>query len=176
MKKINNPFIRIENHKFVLKAAQAVWSANKYFVLACSQQHYLQIRRALRPDNPQLKLTYDILDDVSQQFSAIKTDQLPQLANALYHIAGYLKNKLPNEERQKIDNCIRTNPSAALQLLEKHIFHFNIEYLQMSTLWQKHRTKPFYEVPVELRHKGIIYQENQLHWKGDYVLLKQKIE
>lgn len=38
----------------VLKVAEKVWGANKYFVLACSQQQYLKIHQYLRPDNPQL--------------------------------------------------------------------------------------------------------------------------
>lgn len=173
---MNNQLIRIENPKLVLKAAQAVWAANKYFVLACNQRDYLQIRQDLRPDVLRLEKVYATLDDVWKQFSDVKTEQLPQLKNALYHISGYFRGKLPDEKRQEMDGLIRTDPKLALEKLEKYTFELNIEYLQMSTLWQRHRTKPFDEVPIAMKHKSVIYLKNQLCWKGNYVLMNQNIE
>lgn len=45
----------------------------------------------------------------------------------------------------------------------------------MSILWQKHRTKPFDDVPVEVKYKKVTYLENQLLWKGNYVSITHLI-
>lgn len=168
-------FQKIDEQKFVLKAAQAVWAANKYFVLACGQEYYLRIRYLLRPDVRELEAAYDVLTEVATKFKTIKSEELPQLINALFHIAGYFKEKLSTEERQQLNHLIQTNPHLALDRLEDYTFAFNIDYLCVSTIWQKHRMYAFDEVPVGLKHKGITYEERQLAWKGNHVLVKRKM-
>lgn len=169
-------FQKTDEQKLVLKTAQAVWAANKYFVLACGQEYYLQIRYLLRPDVCQLEAAYEVLTEVATKFKTVKSEELPQLINALYHIAGYFKEKLSNKERQQLNHLIQENPNLALEMLEKYTFAFNIDYLCVSTIWQKHRMHPFDEVPVVLKHKGIVYVERQLAWKGNHILVKRKIE
>ena len=164
--------IRIDEPKFVMKAAHAVWAANKYFVLACRQQDYLKIRELLKPEKIQIQAAYDVLENVVHQFSDVKSKDLPQLENALYHIAGYFKKKLTTEQRQEMNCLIQDNSEEALAKLEEYKSLFNIEYLQNTTLWQGSRAKPFNEVPVELTYKNVTYQKGELFWKGSYVLLK----
>lgn len=169
-------FQKIDDQKFVLKTAQAVWAANKYFVLACGQEYYLQIRYLLRPDVCQFEAAFDVLTEVATKFKTIKNEELPQLINALYHIAGYFKEKLSTEERQQLNHLIQTHPNLALDMLEEYTFAYNIDYLCVSTIWQKNRMHSFDEVPVVLKHQGNVYVERQLTWKGNHVLVNQKME
>lgn len=166
---------RIDEPKFVMKAAHAVWAANKYFVLACRQQDYLKIRELLKPEKIQTQAAYEVLESVVHQFSDVKSKDLPQLENALYHIAGYFKNQLTKEQRQQLNCLIQDHPEEALARLDHYRRLFDIDYLQNTTLWQGSRAKLFNEVPVELSYKNVTYPKGELIWKGHYVLVKPQM-
>lgn len=159
--------------KLVLKVAEKVWAANKYFVLACSQQQYLKIRQYLRPDNPQLIAAFETLQAVEEQFRYVERAKLPQIENSLYHMAGYFKTFLSNEQRRAMDVLIRQDPHEALQQLEQYTSQFAVQYLAISRVWPSQQETVFNELPVSIKHKGETYLAKSLTWHGDYVVEKE---
>lgn len=171
--RMNKDELWIDEPKFVMKAAHAVWAANKYYILACRQQAYLKIRQLLRTENIQLQAAYDVLENVINQFKDVKRKDLPQLENALYHIAGYFKKNLTKKQRQQLTLLIQKDPEEALDRLEYYSCMFNVDYLKNTTLLQENNEKLFNEVPIELTYKNVTYPKGELFWKGHYVLLKK---
>ncbi|MBR7554797.1 DUF1722 domain-containing protein [Allobacillus sp. GCM10007491] len=159
----------ITDEKLVLKAAQAIWAMNKYLVLACSQKDYQQIRKLLQAENRDLSAVYNILENIETTYGHIPTEELPQLSNALYHIAGYFKKLVSNEERQEINYLIQTNASQALTILKENTRKYQVRYLLHSRFWTHDRTKPFNLIPIAMNHHNITYKANELVWHGDYL-------
>jgi len=162
----------ITDEKLVLQAAQSVWAMNKYLVLACSQQDYLAVRKLLRTDYLDLTAAYKILKNNDLTYCAIPTESLPQVSNALFHIAGYFKKFISAEERREIDHLTQTNPRQALALLEENTRRHQVPYLLQSRFWSQDREKPFNLVPIEIVYENVPYQANELMWHGDYLSFK----
>lgn len=148
----------IADRKSVLKAAEAVWGANKYFVLACSQHSYLEIRRHFREGH--LTAAYQELRQTEMDFVDIPSAELPQLENALYHILGYFKKKVSQEERQMMNKMIPDEPGEALNLLKEWTFRQDVDYLKPCRLWQ--RKQAFQLVPVPIQNK----ERSTFMWEG----------
>lgn len=163
----------ITDKKLVLQAAQSVWAMNKYFVLACRQQDFREMRILLRAEDHNLTAGYNILKNIEFTYYAVPTESLPQISNALFHIAGYFKKLLPREQRQEINNLILTDPSQALALLEENTRRHNVRYLLQSRFWSRDRKKPFNLVPIAIVHNNLTYQANKLTWHGDYLSFKE---
>ncbi|GAB4074762.1 hypothetical protein GCM10028778_22650 [Barrientosiimonas marina] len=161
---------QIDDKKLVLKAAQSVWAANKYFVLACDQTAYRDVRQLLRPDTQRLNEAYTLLQRIDATYQSTASEALPELANALYHAAGYFKQLLSNERRQAINALIRDQPAAALAELERETTNYHVDYLLSSRLWPSQREKPFNHVPVRLTYQGQVYEASELLWQGDHVI------
>jgi len=162
--------------KLVLAAAQSVWAKNKYLVLACSQQDYLAVRKLLRTEHLDLTAVYNIFNKIESTYCTVPTEALPQVSNALFHIAGYFKKFISAEERREIDHLIQTNPGQALALLEENTRRHHIPYLLQSRFWSHDREKPFNLVPMAIVHENVTYQANELMWHGDYLSLIGKPE
>lgn len=159
----------ITDEKLVLQAAQSVWAKNKYLVLACSQQDYLAVRKLLRTEDLDLTAAYNVLKNIELTYCAIQTESLPQVSNALFHIAGYFKKFISAEERQEMDHLVQTNPRQALALLEEHTRRHQVPYLVQSRFWSQDREKPFNLVSISIVHENVTYQANELMWHGDYL-------
>ena len=159
----------ITDEKLVLQAAQAIWAMNKYLVLACNQQDYQKVRTYLKAIDRDLTAAYRILRNIETTYGQVPTEELPQLSNALYHMAGYFKKLVSSEERQKMSNSIQTNFSQALTLLEENTQKYQVHYLLHSRFWPQDREKPFNLVPVALKHHNVTYEANELLWYGDYL-------
>lgn len=162
------------NQRLILKAAQSVWAANKYFVLACSQQQYRKVREHLRPENVKLVKAYEVLSDVYTAFKEVPSTDLPQITNALYHISGYFKKVLPSAARQELDMLIQVNPKEALRILESYTLHYQVDYLLNCSLWPSKRGNCFNQITALLKDKGKTYPPNTLYWNGNSVIFKQK--
>lgn len=160
----------IEDRKLAMRCAHLVWAVNKYYVLACSQQYYLKLRQHLKPDQPNLTLAFETLQEVEQLYRKTSSDVLPQLPNALYHIAGYFKNILTKEERQAVDRLIQDNPQAAIRQLEMYTFQYELPYLMKSRLWGRNRHFPFNLVVEKLTFQGEEIAPHRLLWHNDTVL------
>jgi len=160
----------IENEKVVLKAAQSVWATNKYFVLACNQSYYLKIREFLKPHNMELSAAYNLLKQVHEEFQLVPTGELPQITNALYHMAGYFKQLLSNDKRQLINRLIKENPQEALCQLEQYAFIYQVDYLKHSNIWPSQRGIPFNQIDISLTNHGVTYLPNELIWKGNHLI------
>lgn len=161
----------INDEKSVLKAAQAVWASNKYFVLACSQQHYRKVREYLKQDNRELKAAFKLLKQINEDFKSVPTADLPQISNALYHMAGYFKKKLSNYERQELNDLIKTNPQKALYQIKNYTDYYKISYLEQSNIWPNERQKPFNLVNISIVDNGVTYPPNHLLWQGFYLIV-----
>lgn len=162
----------IIDEKLVLRAAEIVWAKNKYFTLACSHRDYSEVRKLLRPGDCDLKAAYHILKSVHDKFRDVPTENLPQVSNALYHIAGYFKKLIPREDRQRMNVMIRTNPGSVIEELELYTQRFSIDYLLHSYIWPERRTVPFNRVPIHLLNNNENYQASELLWEGDYLTFK----
>lgn len=162
----------ITDEKLVLRAAEIVWARNKYLILACSQRDYCEVRKLLRQGERDLKAAYHILKNAQDTFGDVPTENLPQVSNALYHIAGYFKKLIPQEDRQIMNLMIQTNPRKALVELEINTQRFSINYLLDSRIWPELRIEPFNLVPIHLLGKDKIYPASEILWKGDHLVLK----
>lgn len=162
----------ITDEKLVLQAAQSVWAMNKYLILACSQRDYQDIRKLLNQGNQDLQAAYKILKNAIDTYKDVPTKNLPQVTNALYHIAGYFKENISGEERQTMNAMILTNPDKALEELEAYSRNLEVDYLLSSSIWSGARAKPFNLVPIALTDKGKTYEPNALLWRGSYVTFK----
>nr|WP_289037913.1 DUF1722 domain-containing protein [uncultured Allobacillus sp.] len=160
---------RITDEKLALKAAQAIWAMNKYLVLACNQQDYQKVRTYLKANGRDLTAAYKILRNIETTYGHVPTEELPQLSNALYHMAGYFKKLVSSEERQRMNHYIQTNPSQALTLLEENTQKYHVRYLLHSRFWPQDREKPFNLVPIALKDHNVTYEANELLWHGDYL-------
>lgn len=167
---MKNSTKEISNRKFVLKAAQSVWAANKYLVLACDQEAYRDIRQLLKPQNPKLTTAYIMLKNTEEKYRSLPSHELPQISNALYHMAGYFKMYWSSNERQEINNLIKRDPEQALAQLEEQSHLHEIEYLLRTRLWNRERVKPFNNVPISLKHESATYEANQLLWEKELVI------
>jgi len=160
---------RIEDEKFIRQLAQAVWAANKYFVLACSQVDYLAIRHHINSDREGLLQAYHVLESVIRKYGKEKNSQLAELTNSLYHMSGYFKKYLSNEERQKLDHLIRTDQQQALEEIEALAIQHKVTYLTMSMMWRENRTAVFNRNQKKMKYAGVNYEPNELSWQGDSV-------
>lgn len=142
----------IHTKKTVQKASEAVWAANKYFVLACSQQDLLS--------------AYQQLHETEITHQTIASRDLPELSNALCHVLGYFKQELSQQDRQRINDQIKTEPEKALQALETLTFKHRKSYLMPCRLWQRDRF--FNEVPVAMMFEGHHFEAYTWRWCGDY--------
>ena len=115
---------------------------------------------------------YNILKNIELTYCGIPTESLPQVSNALFHIAGYFKKLTSDEERQEMNNLILTNPSQALALLEENTRRHHVHYLLQSRFWSRDREKSFNLVPIAIVHNNVTYQANELMWHGDYLSFK----
>lgn len=167
---MENRFQQINDSKLVLKAAQSVWAANKYFVLACDQEAYRDIRKLLRPDKLELTAAYAVLKRTEEKYHLIPSQDLPQISNALYHMAGYFKKQWSSKQRQKLNSLIKSNPEQALVQLEEQSHLYEIDYLINTRLWKSERVKPFNDVPIPLKHERDVFQTNHLLWEGEHVI------
>ncbi|GAA0599143.1 hypothetical protein GCM10009001_14270 [Virgibacillus siamensis] len=161
---------RMDDEKLVLKTAQAVWAANKYFVLACSQQNYQKIRQHLRPDVKEFNVAYQLMEETDSRFRNVPSGQLPQIINALQHIAGYFKKQLPAGAKHNLNVLIRKNPSQAIRELEQLAGIHHVDYLLYSRLWERLRERPFHKVPYRLKHQSKELPQSSLYWMGDHVV------
>lgn len=165
----------LKDPKLVLKAAQSVWATNKYYVLACSQEAYLNVRQLLRPDQVELLAAYEVLQQVEHEFKDVERADLPQIENSLFHVAGYFKTIYSNQERQEMHILIQENPAKALKKLAGSTYQHQIAYLTQSRLWSSERKTSFNEVRGEIRHKGIIYPPKTFMWHGNSVSFVKKV-
>lgn len=163
-----------DDPKLAMKLAQHIWANHKYFVLACSQQHYLKIRQYLKPHAFEMEAAYETLKEVVTSYYEVEAIKYPQLGNALYHVAGYFKKYLSDERRQALNNMIQTDSALALKQLEKNTFLYDVTYLKSSTLWERNRLLPFNQNTLPIKHKGVIYQANELTWEEDTVVVEKK--
>lgn len=163
----------ITDEKLVLQAAESVWAMNKYFVLACSQQDYREVRKLFRTEYLDFTAAYHILKNNELTYCDIPTESLPQVSNALFHIAGYFKKFTSSKERQEMNHLILTNPGQALALLEENTRRHDVRYLLQSRFWSRDREKPFNLVPIAIVHNHVTYQANELMWHGDYLSRKK---
>ena len=159
----------IANKKAMLRAAQSVWAANKYFVLACSQDDYNEIRRLLKSSNKEIITVYKLLKAVDTLFQTVPSGELPQIQNALYHIAGYFKKIVSKEKRDEIIYLIESNPMGAIRELEYLTKKHHVEYLLYARIWTTLREKPFNIVPIKLKTDGKVYNANELVWLEDHL-------
>lgn len=166
-----NEIERIDNEKALLKAAHSVWAANKYFVLACSQDNYNEIRRLLRPENKELTAAYKILDEVNARFITVPSGKLLQISNALYHIVGYFKKRVSKEKRDEIIYLIESNPQESISELENQTKMHHVEYLSNARIWPILRDKPFNIIPLKLKVGEEVYSQNELLWIGNHLAL-----
>ncbi|SDI68663.1 DUF1722 domain-containing protein [Natribacillus halophilus] len=157
----------ITSRKNVGKAAEAVWAANKYFVMACSQAQYRQISTAFRPDQRDLLHAYEQLSEIERAHQTVASANLPELTNALYHMLGYFKKELCRDERQQMNQLITNKPETALQDLEKLTFEHEKPYLMPCRLWR--RQIGFNEVPVAMKIGGSRYAPYTWKWYGDHL-------
>lgn len=164
----------IKTHKTVLKAAESVWATNKYFVLACSQRQYRQIRSHFRPDQRNLPAAYEILKQTEAKFNKIKISDLPELPNALYHVMGYFKKVFSQEEKQAMNIMIKEHPEKALRYLEEQTFQHHIKYLLPCRLWSHCRNRYFNGVPISLIGDGQPYLPYSWLWKGSYLVPNER--
>ena len=162
----------ITSEKIIEKAAEAVWAANKYFVMACSQTQYRQISKAFRPDQRNLLYAYRQLSHIDHVHQTVASADLPELSNALYHVAGYFKKELSNETRQTMNEIIATAPETALQDLKNLAFIHQKTYLKPCRLWQ--RQSSFNEVPISMKINGFQYDAYTWKWYGNYVMQHQR--
>ncbi|HET7578421.1 MAG TPA: DUF1722 domain-containing protein [Bacillales bacterium] len=168
-----NEVQRIARQKNVLKAAEAVWAANKYFVLGCSQKHYLQIRSHFRPDQRDLSSAYRLLEQTEDDFRSVVVSDLPELPNALQHVMGYFKKLWTQEDKQALNIMIKEHPEKALRYLEEQSFLHHVDYLLPCRLWPKNRAKPFNGVPISITENGQSYPPYTWLWKGDHLVLNE---
>lgn len=164
---------RINDEKNVLKAAQAVWATNKYFTLACNQKDYYSIREFLKPNHLKLNDTYKLLKHLNAKFQAVHSEDLPQISNALFHMLGYFKKKLPDSKRQELNQLIKDNPKKALLELERYSSFYKVTYLAQSNIWSSQRTQPFNQVNIPITDNGVTYSPNELLWMGDYLMINK---
>lgn len=162
----------ITEEKVVLQATQSIWAKNKYFILACSQQDYREVRKLLREEYRDLPDAYNALQKVEEIFGDVPSAELPQVSNALYHMAGYFKKLISREDRQAMNALIQTNPSKVLDKLEINSRDFKIDYLLNSRIWPSLRKESFNLVPITLMCNGITYQTGELLWQGNYLTVK----
>ncbi|WP_100012257.1 DUF1722 domain-containing protein [Lentibacillus sediminis] len=161
---------KLQNEKIILRAAESVWAANKYFVLACSQQQYREIRELFRPEKRDLVTAHARLKEIDSMSHSVPSAELPELSNALFHVAGYFKKIFTSVERQDLNAMILGNPSRALAELEKQTFHYQIDYLLPCRLWSLQRGRGFNEIPVSLNEQGQRYHPYSLAWCGDHLI------
>lgn len=164
----------ITNRKIVIKAAQTIWAMNKYFVLACDQNIYRQFRTDLKPNQADLSAVYHQLQAIQIKYQTTMTSNLPQITNALYHIAGYFKNHLSASERRALNELIQTDTRDALKQLEKYTKSYQITYLNQSNIWPKDRKSPFNLINQPFTIFGLTYPAQTIYWYGEYLVLKQE--
>lgn len=160
----------IDKPALVLKVAQACWAANKYFVLACSQSHYQRIRAELREGIQGVEAAYQLIKEIENTYKDTASEDLPQIRNTLYHMAGYFKNLTPRKDRREMDQFIQESPKKALDRLEVLTVEHEVEYLLHTRLWKRQREDAFNNLAVPLRHKGTIYPPYTLWLENDYVV------
>lgn len=165
---------QIYDEKAILKAAQAVWATNKYFILACNQQDYYNIRQFLKPQQFKLQETYHLLKNLHRQYQMIESADLPQISNALFHMLGYFKKNLPADKRQELNQLIKVNPGKSLLALEHYSYLYDITYLMQSNIWPTQRTKPFNQVSIPITHDNILYSPDELLWMGNHLIIRDK--
>ncbi|MFB4162117.1 DUF1722 domain-containing protein [Geomicrobium sp. JSM 1781026] len=158
---------RITSRKAVSKAAEAVWAANKYFVLACSQSAYRDIRHHLRPNERDVNAAFLRLKEIDRTYRGVHSADLPELSNALYHLLGYFKSDLLTEERQYLQTRVKEDPEEVLEKLETYTFAYDKTYLKSCRLWQRDRS--FSLVPVGLKIEGELSEAYVWDWQGDYI-------
>lgn len=115
-------------------------------------------------------LLFETLHAVEEQFRYVERAKLPQIENSLYHMAGYFKTFLSNDQRQESDVLIRQNSHEDLQQLERFTSKFAVQYLAISRVWPSQQETIFNELPVSIKHEGEIYLAKSLTWHGDYVV------
>lgn len=169
MIKIIKKDLLISNKKSILTATQSVWAVNKYFVLACSQTDYNKVRKLLRSDNLDIKSAYHILKKVNDVFQLIPSGELPEISNALYHMAGYFKKQLSKEKRDHLIYLIEDSPTEALIILEELTKGHNQDYLLKARIWVDLRNKPFNLIRTKLKDSGITYNSDELVWIEDHL-------
>lgn len=155
----------IHEEKTVIKGAEAVWGANKYFVLACSQRRYLKIREHFK--NKDLHAAFRILKQTDHEYEGTPSDKLPELDNALYHILGYFKKKVSDDQRQMVNDLIPNDPIKALNQLERWTHLYEVDYLKPCRLWK--RGQPFQLVPISIPGKKVYDRSERVMWEGDYL-------
>lgn len=162
---------RIDNQKVVLKAAQTIWATNKYFALACGQQYYRKIREYLKPNHVELDAAFQLLKQIDEEFKLVPTEELPQISNALYHMAGYFKTLLPHHDRQKLNQLIKENAYEALHQLQNDTVYYKVNYLAKSNIWPSQRSNLFNQVNISITDNGITYAPNELLWEGTHLIV-----
>lgn len=167
---MNEGLQQIDTRKMVLKAAESVWAANKYFVLACNQQQYLYIRRYFRHDQRDLPAAFALLKKTEETYQSVHCSDLPELTNALYHVMGYFKKLISPEQKQFLNTSVQQNPRAALDELERLTFLYHVEYLLTCRLWQRNKDKAFNEVPMSLTEMGYSYAPYTWLWYKDHLI------
>lgn len=165
---------QINDKKTVLKAAQAVWAANKYYILACNQQDYYSIRQFLKPQQSKLQETYLLLKNLHKQYQMVESADLPQISNALFHMLGYFKKVLTADQRQELNQLIKINPRKSLLALEHYSDLHDITYLMQSNIWPVQRRKPFNQVNIPITYDNITYLPNELLWMGNHLIIKDE--
>lgn len=161
----------IEKEKSVLKAAQSVWSCNKYFILACGQQYYRKIRQYLKQDDLQLDAAYQLLKEINEVYKSVPVEELPEIRNALYHIAGYFKKELHHYERQYLNNDIKKNMKKALYQLQQYTINYQVHYLLHSNIWPNLRDEPFNLVSISIAYHEKVNNPRQVLWQGSYLIV-----
>lgn len=162
----------IDSESLVLKAAQAVWAANKYFILACSQQDYRNIRNCLKPQQLNLNLAYQLIKKHQLRFQSVPGHLLPEIENTLYHMAGYFKKSLKSNQKAALNELIKQDAAKSFHLLEQYTIDFQVGYLLQSNIWRSNRWKTFNMVKKTLKDKGSVYKANELIWYGDYCIAR----
>lgn len=160
----------IEDEKVVLKAAQTVWATNKYFILACSQQDYRRIREYLKPHYLELNTAFKLMKQLHNEYQTLSTVDLPQISNALFHMAGYFKKHISMENRQWMHGLIKKDTTKALCQMEKFTDVYQMNYLKRSNIWPDRRNLPFNQVDTTIKHHGITYNPNELFWQGNHLV------
>lgn len=162
----------IDSESLVLKAAQTVWAVNKYFILACSQQDYRNIRNCLKPQQLNLNLAYQLIKKQQLRFQSVPGHLLPEIENTLYHMAGFFKNNLKSNQKAALNELIKQDAAEAFRLLEQYTIDFHVNYLLQSNIWNSNRWKTFNIVNTTLKEKNSVYKPGELFWYGDYCKAK----
>jgi len=117
------------------KMTEILWREEKYHVMFHSQQHYAQIRQAMREQQ-----SYTVIAQlISQALS--ETPTTGSMQNACQHMWGYFKKLANTNEKEQYRQLLNNqNFEQLLNFLKQLAQTYNVTYLLESRILQNNGT------------------------------------